>query len=323
MLRRLDDIWGLPDPVYTLEPVIPDRSIIVVYGQPGLGKSTFVLQLLMHVATGTPWNGQPVTASAVVNVWVEGHLGDIKKRHDAAVKQLYGQAPDTYLWEDTAVDLANERDVDNFIERVDKLSVEPKVVSFDSFSQCIPGADENSAQDMSLIFRNLDSIRSAWDSSIILVHHPDKEGKAARGSSVLKANIDVEVRVSGSDRSPRVTLTSGKVRGGPPFKFQLRREVVKTNWGSSVIITLPNLGEPTAGEGSQSPSLSTHVHSKMGAPTSENYEKAQAFISAHKSFMAKELQEFSQLSTAQTYRVLGEAKAKGLITKKLGGYSHK
>ena len=319
MLRRLDQIWDLPDPVYTLEPVIPDRSIIVVYGQPGLGKSTFVLQLLMHVATGTAWNGIPVTPQPVVNVWVEGHLGDIKKRHDAVIKQLYGQAPDIYLWEDTAIDLADERAVDTFIERVDKFNLEPKVVSFDSFSQCIPGADENSAQDMSLIFKNLDSIRAAWDSSIILVHHPDKEGKAARGSSVLKANIDVEVRVSGSDRSPRVTMKSDKVRGGPPFTFKLRREVVKTKWGSSVIITLP---EPTDGEGSQSPSLSTHVSGKVGAPNSENYEKAQAFIARGKPFTAKELQEFSQLSTAQVYRIIGEAKAKGLITKNLGIYSH-
>ena len=86
------------------------------------------------------------------------------------------------------------------------------------------GGDENGPTDMTAFIANLDSLRDATGSHIMIVHHSGKDtAKGARGHSSLRAATDteIELEVDGSIR----TATATKQRDlepQQPIVFQLK-----------------------------------------------------------------------------------------------------
>ena len=70
------------------------------------------------------------------------------------------------------------------------------------------GGDENGPTDMTAFIANLDSLRDATGSHIMIVHHSGKDtAKGARGHSSLRAATDteIELEVDGSIRTATAT----------------------------------------------------------------------------------------------------------------------
>jgi hypothetical protein len=100
------------------------------------------------------------------------------------------------------------------------------VVVIDTFSTSIPGADENSAMDMSPVLTGLQALALDFGLLVIVVTHTGKdETRGVRGWSGLLANADGLVMLDKFEQGGPRTGTVVKVKNGEAgqrFAFSLR-----------------------------------------------------------------------------------------------------
>lgn len=106
------------------------------------------------------------------------------------------------------------------------------LVVVDTFSRCIPGAEENSSEKMSLAVDGLDTIGRELDCLVLALAHHGKAGKEAgiRGWSGLDAASDATITVERDETNPsQRSITLSKVKNGQDgdaMSFTLERQNV-------------------------------------------------------------------------------------------------
>jgi len=89
-----------------------------------------------------------------------------------------------------------------------------RLIIIDTWARNMVG-DENSTMDTSTAIRAVDELRAAYGCTALIVHHSGQaESERARGSSALKAALDVEYKVSLQDDIMVITTT--KMKDGEP-----------------------------------------------------------------------------------------------------------
>lgn len=191
-----DDLAALPDPGWLVEGLLPDVGLALLVGQPGSMKSLLALGVAAAVVSGTPFMGRAVEGGAVVFVAAEGLRGT-KKRWKAQRRRMWqdGVTVKHRIAFDTTLDLLDDETVKDFAQAVAEVGARYVVV--DTLARCAVGANENSAQDMGVVVRNLDRIVQAAQCCVVLVHHASKgrDGDAVRGSSALRGAADAVLHV--------------------------------------------------------------------------------------------------------------------------------
>lgn len=192
--------YALRDPPkWIIKGVLPDADVGVIYGASGAGKSFIVLELALHVASGTPWRSHRVRQGRVLYLAAEGS-GGVTMRLRAQNEAGLGWQPIGIL-----ADLPNFLNNDDITEVIKSITAAGgyDLVIIDTWAQVISGADENSGQDVSKALANVRKIQKAVGCMTLLVHHSGKDAtRGGRGWSGLKAAADVElevVRYEGSD----------------------------------------------------------------------------------------------------------------------------
>lgn len=197
-----------------VDPLIVDtldrRSMAVLAGYWGTGKSFLALDWACCVATDQQWQGRDVDPgmsghNRVLYIVGEGAYGVHERiraweiTHGVTVKHLYVMPQ--------AVNLLNQHEVHQIAQLVANEGIDLVVV--DTLSRCMPGADENSAKDMSMAVKHLDWIKharteatgadadDAGGTCVLVVHHTGKDKTTVRGSSVLEASADTVYQLEG------------------------------------------------------------------------------------------------------------------------------
>jgi hypothetical protein len=100
-----------------------------------------------------------------------------------------------------------------------------KLIIIDTLSRSMPGADENSAIDMTRMISKFGEIIQETGAAIVVVHHTGKDdNKGSRGHSSLKAAADIEVEITKSNSGGHI-LRLTKVKDGRSdleYPFTLR-----------------------------------------------------------------------------------------------------
>jgi RecA-family ATPase len=145
----VDDLARMsrPDPVMLIADRIPANATALLIGPPGIGKSIIGLDMSLCAATGCDWHGaRVVTRGPVVNVVAEGGMGSFKRRLGAA-KLAAGFSLDeqvgVYAY-DGALNLFGDQAVRAFTAAAAPLK--PVLIVLDALNRCMPGGDENSAE---------------------------------------------------------------------------------------------------------------------------------------------------------------------------------
>jgi hypothetical protein len=184
----------MPPPEYIIDGLIEHGGLSSVIGPPGVGKSTVVLDMLCHIATGKNWQGRTTRKTRVLYLPGEGLSG--------AVQRLKA-------WEDAHdVDLADDLLLGNGIILVSAQNeawgeiaayiVRQGIglVVFDTFARMSAGLEENSATDVGKAVRRFDKLRELTNAGVCVVHHTAKGSPdTARGSSALNGALDSELLV--------------------------------------------------------------------------------------------------------------------------------
>jgi AAA domain len=235
---------------YLINGLLPARSIGLLLGDSGLGKSPLMFQAGICVAAGVPFLGRATKKGCVVIADFENGLGDIHElldRISGHVGLPEPPAEDLLLWSLNDCEQGYERSGHTLLDML--RDVRPTLVIIDSLGSYAPEAErENSSATYML--KELRALARDCGTSTLLVHHrrkqPRKSDESAgpleranlrlwfqdsRGASSLVNGVDIRLGVDepdlsavGKDEVALVMRGYGRIRGeiGP---FYLTREV--------------------------------------------------------------------------------------------------
>lgn len=202
-----DAIRALPPPAWLIDGYLIRNSLALLYGPSGTYKTFLGVDLALHIATGSWWNGRQITDRGnVLYVIAEGVAG-VGSRIDAwqqhhKIYQLDNYQPITWL--PRAINLADPLQAATFAQLAGRL--EPALIVIDTLARCTLGAEENSARDMGAVVEHLDQIRRATGACVLSIHHTGKDTTGgARGSSALRAAMDTELELRPDPLELKVT----------------------------------------------------------------------------------------------------------------------
>ncbi|MFK4048072.1 AAA family ATPase [Roseomonas mucosa] len=210
--RRMEDCRANQASDYLVKGIIGAGDFVVVFGQPGAGKSLLAPLLAHSIATGAELFGRRVRPGRVL--YIAAEAGRDMEARFCAMRERYGDAADLYLvGEDVDLQDPNSGDLEALRNTVREL--QPVLVVMDTLAAAFPGMDDNSSAEMSAAVGKLREIVEPARAALMLVHHEAKGGSATpRGSGVLNGTADCNMRVEGEHSAPR-TVTVSKCRAGP------------------------------------------------------------------------------------------------------------
>ena len=206
----LKQIAKLPPVEWLIDGLIPEKSLAMMYGEPGCGKTFLALDMALSIAHGHAWQGSPGLQGNVVYVAGEG-VGGLKKRVAAwhLHNELDQQAP--FIVIPVAVDLMDEINAQELQQTIETAAPgKTSLVVFDTVARSMSG-DENSSQDMGKVVKAMDHIREAFNCCVLAIHHSGKDSsRGARGSSSMLGAVDASMRVERMGETVSLTVEKQK-----------------------------------------------------------------------------------------------------------------
>ena len=205
-------------PSWIVKGMLERDSLAMVYGASGAGKSYAVIKLATAVSLGRPFHNHQTKPGTVVYMCGEGFRGVVDRLRAIMIHDNLKLADmSNLILTNRITDFSSADDIKATIKELRKLNVEPSLIIIDTLARASGGFDENSTSDMNKFVKGCDYIRRQFDgASVLPIHHTGKgDQKSARGSSVLRAAMDVEIMVESADNG--LIVSSTKAKDGEPF----------------------------------------------------------------------------------------------------------
>ena len=195
---ELPDAFEPPDEI--VEGVLTAEGGSVLYGDSNSGKTFFVIDMAATLARGESWMGKKTEPGMVVYLAAESPAS-VRSRLQAYQRHHGVKVPNFAIIQ-SPIDLFDgEADTEAVIQLVRKLEAQrgqrARLIVGDTLARLSAGANENAGQDMGLVVRRFDRIRTECRAHFLLVHHSGKAAAAgARGWSGIRAAVDTEIEVT-------------------------------------------------------------------------------------------------------------------------------
>lgn len=234
LILTLAELETLPDPAWLVDGLIPKGGLVVPYGPPKAGKSFILVSLGLHIAAGKDWFGKRVHTGAVIYIAGEG-VGGLKHRVKAML-QAYEIPREIPFWIiRRAVNFRSQEEVEALAKLcTDTLresqypNVELVWIVVDTLARALPGADENSAQDVGLAVSYAAGLQEHLGCGICFIHHEGKdEGRGARGTTALRGAWDAAFRITKQGlRTTMQVIDQKDAEAGQVMHFEMREQQV-------------------------------------------------------------------------------------------------
>lgn len=213
---EVNDLCGLPATEnWLIKGYVALDSLSVAFGDPGCGKSFLAIDMACHVATGRAWRGQPVKQGKVLYIAGEGKNG-LSKRFKAWFER-HGETPRNIAVCTNPIQLVDAGGIASLVAEIRAMPSQPVLIVIDTINRNFGPGDENSTPDMTKAVSGLDALRTATGAAILGIHHTGHGDKSrGRGSIVLNASVDMEYRITKTDRTVQAVNTKTKDSDTPP-----------------------------------------------------------------------------------------------------------
>lgn len=235
---ELPDTFTPPDEL--VEGVLTAGDGSVLYGDSNSGKTFFVIDMAAAVARGARWMGRNTEPGLVLYLAAEspasvrGRLQAYQRHHGVRVPNFaIVQSP---------IDLFDgDADTEAVISVVRQLERQRgqkvRLIVGDTLARLSAGANENAGQDMGLVVRRFDRIRTACNAHFLLIHHSGKAAaNGARGWSGIRAAVDTEIEVTDSPTGRCAEITKQRDLSTKGERIGFRLDTVTlgtTKWGAA------------------------------------------------------------------------------------------
>lgn len=275
----------IPKVTWDVDGLVEHRGFTSIIGTPGAGKSFVALDMILHMATGKPWQGRDVQQQNVLYVIGEGLPGVIARvreweiRHEEDLRGKFFMIKEPMLTNGNAATWAWMCAL--------MLKYNIKTVVFDTLSRMIAGTDENSSKEMNQVINVFDKVRTVTGAGVVVVHHTSKSGSSGRGSSALQGALDSEIMVEKDHKLDKrgepirddkcvgkpIRIRTTKVKNGEGAEGEDSIKLSITKSGESALLTdrVGNLGAPTLGlpDGQPAPVEALTVEEQLAAARAE------------------------------------------------------
>lgn len=232
----LPDTFTPPDEL--VEGVLTAGDGSILYGDSNSGKTFFVIDMACAVARGVPWMGKQTEPGLVVYLAAESPAS-VRGRLQA-YQSHHGIKVPNFAIVQSPIDLFDgEADTDKVIQLVLQLEKQcgkkARLIVGDTLARLSAGANENAGQDMGLVVRRFDRIRTECQAHFLLIHHSGKNAAAgSRGWSGVRAAVDTEIEVTDSPtgRCAEIMKQRDLSTKGERIGFRLESITLgQTKWG--------------------------------------------------------------------------------------------
>lgn len=192
-----------PDRKWLIPGRIPEACVSLFYADSGCGKTTFVYNLIKHLANGTPYSGYPVKKTKCLILQSDEPPVDT---NDNMTNSGYRECiDDDRVWIEHYWDVTQ---LEKTVEWIAKNGI--GFVLIDSLTGINLGGDfdENSPRYANIIKR-LTEVAGKYGCHIMFIHHAGHNGKA-RGSSAVKAAVSYVMHLRKGDPKKRENLKSNQ-----------------------------------------------------------------------------------------------------------------
>lgn len=224
VFKTAREIVGSEPLEWLVDSWLPKADVGMCFGKTGTGKSLEIFDMVMAMERGTPWQGYDTRKTKTAMVVAEGGKG-LGMRFDAYSIANGVPIDDFNVISLTAApNLMSKVDADFIIASLKDSGIELLIVDTFSATFC---ASENDAEAISMAMREYRRIGKELGGIMILaIHHEGKQtGNGSRGSSAIKAAMDVELHVTMEEGSDMRSIKTTKMKDGadnlPPINFQL------------------------------------------------------------------------------------------------------
>lgn len=240
---------------WIVKDFLPHAQLGVLFGESGSGKTFASYDLCAAICRGIEWNGKRVTKGRVLYVVAEGVAGFVNRIKAYCHQQ--GIKPsdiDMDVISDLTPNLLEPAQITDLIKDIKKQEPYDLIV-MDTFAQVMPGANENSGEDVGKALAECKRIHRHTGAMVLLVHHSGKDAsKGARGWSGLRAAADVELEVLRSDELRSISVTKLKDgQDGANIGFKLHTVILGEDEDgddiTSCIVEYTNTGRATKEKG--------------------------------------------------------------------------
>lgn len=300
-----DELAQLPSPKWLIERIIPENAFVVVYGEPGAGKTFVVLSMILSIGSDIEWCGLRCRQGATAYVAGEGVFG--LKDRVWGFKRTHGVDQAHTLFLPEAVDLLKNTSVDDFLNSIALLAIKPKVIVLDTLARCFIGGDENSAKDMGIAVASIDRIRKETGSAVLVIHHTGKSGNSERGSSALGGAADVKISCEKMKDFPDLLkIKCDKMKDAEPFEtISLQLHKVSLPASRTTLIVKKLVGEPPSSDASKNVEHAREILKASGAAGLTHSEFSRAYIAAKRSSKSTFNRTINILKTYDDIEVVG------------------
>lgn len=229
-----------PPPTWLVNDLLGLGDVVLMVGEPGLGKSWLAMALAIAVAdAGSKWLGHNLTTHGRVLYIDEENPEDIVRQRLHKLGLDVETAENLRYVHQQGVRL--DRHPDRILDEA--VTFDPVLIILDSLTRFHTG-DENNAGAMAALFNDgVNPLARETGATVLLLHHVNKGDSTsgfgrARGSGDITASIDtgLDVRKGGSGRLNIFHFKSRRRSAGDT----IQAEIVDTSDGHVDVITKAN-----------------------------------------------------------------------------------
>lgn len=218
-----------PQNNWLIKDFLEKEALGMVFAPPASAKSFLLMDLAYCISNGIDWHGHQTIQGPVVYLAGEGFSG--MKRRFKALETKYGLTGGELYISNGPSHLSDVKHAEAFFGEITRVCTDPSLIVIDTLHRNFGDGDENSAKDLGRFLSTLTALTKATGASILLAHHSGHASSGrARGSSALRAAMDVEYKLEKS--GPTVTVSCTKAKefdAGAPMCFELQ-EIELPGW---------------------------------------------------------------------------------------------
>ena len=232
LFTRIGELLAHPQPVdWLVKGWLERDTTAALIAEPGRGKSFAALDMACCVALGRDWHGIPTKQAPVLFLAGEGRAAMVRRA--CAWGIVYDDLSAAPLHLSSGAVALNEPDALAIMQaEIDAMPEPPGVLIVDTLQRGLSG-DENGATDMNAFVSALDTLRSRYRCTCLVIHHPSKATPGEpRGHSALKGAIDTMLTLEAREGGV-IVLINPKQRGGDtarPLAFKFRTVELPPAW---------------------------------------------------------------------------------------------
>lgn len=248
----LSDLASLPQPSWLIEDMFERNSLVMLAGPSYSFKSFLLMDWILCMATGRPWNGKATSYCKVGYALGEGKASLFKRvkawiTYNNLTPEELKRLEDNFRVTFEVPQLASKASTDNMLADLEQEGFKPEVLAIDTFARSAVGLNENSQQDTGVWVESADRLRQLGY-TVIFLHHTKKNTDPKfggsiqyRGSTAIIGAMDTAMSLVRAENTCTLTITKQKDHDeGAPMRF--RRLLIGSGSKEQSCVLVPMIG---------------------------------------------------------------------------------